>query len=336
MVGMQNIWTEPNTLAAIGGTTVGIIGLLLSFVTIRWSRRESRLEALTTVLQPMIKAAQQLSAANRCRQTCEKLKRSFASVPNSKEANERVNALIVDYGKLLSAGLDAFRMAEAEIASRSFRFPDRISKLVMQAQSSLLKLGKCVNDGKFDVADLQLAQFQDHYSRITMEARGWRLAGPFENLTRRLRKRQKLAPAHSKYELSENEMNIIMDLVHKRATSQSGNGFAVHPPQKLIDRPEIAKAENVIDELENEVFEVVFQDGTARMLSLPELMVFTFNLIEIAAQAFEVERMMQAIPKTEATVKVTFTMSVDEIMRPELVRTLLDKITFSEESSDSE
>jgi hypothetical protein len=243
--------------------------------------------------------------------------------------------MIEEYGKLLEAGAEEFRAAEAELASRWFRFPDRFSKLVKQAQKSLSELGRLVNEGKFDAADLQLARFEDDYHQIAKDGRGWRLADPFEGIRRRFRK-AKPEIKQSKYELSEKEMQGVMDLVFRRATTQAANTFAVHPPKKLLDRPEIAQAENVIEELDNSVFEVVFQDGTAKMLTLPELMVFIYNLIELSMRATEVFRMMQNVPHAEAQVKLSITMSMEEIMRPEMVRVLLSKIEFSNEPSDAE
>lgn len=64
-------------------------------------------------------------------------------------------------------------------------------------------------------------------------------------------------------------------------------------------------------------------------------MVFSFNLIALANQYAEVARMMEAVPPAERKVKVTFRMSIHEIMRPEMVRFLLDKIEFSKTPSDA-
>src|SRR5262249_55577463 len=139
------------------------------------------------------------------------------------------------------------------------------------------------------------------------------------------------------YELTGKAMEEILELVHKRATTEAKNTFAVHPPRKLLERPEIAKSDKVIEELEDSVFVVAFQDGTARMMSLAELMVFTYNLLMLAYQSMEVVQMMQAVPSPGPRgVSVRFTMSIEEVMRPALVKALLEKIEFSKEPSDPE
>jgi len=127
-------------------------------------------------------------------------------------------------------------------------------------------------------------------------------------------------------------------LVNKRATSQSGNSFAVHPPRKLLARPEIATSDRVIEELEDSVFHVVFQDGTKRLLTLVELMVFISQLIFIHFQLRDIDAMMRAASPSggEAEIKVKMNLNIAAIMRLEMVKALLTKVEFSPVASDDE
>ena len=131
-------------------------------------------------------------------------------------------------------------------------------------------------------------------------------------------------------------MDAILELVHKRATSQARNTFAVHPPKKLLDQPEIAQSETAIEQLDKSVFLVAFQDGTTKKMSFVDLMVFTFNLIVLAQQQHDVSRMIRAVPEVPRDIEVSVRFSIDEIMRPEMVRLLLSKISFSNVASDGE
>ncbi len=326
---LEGVWADPRTWVAIAGFLFGV----LSF---RWNRRENRLDALSKILHPMVKTAQELHEANHCRQCCEILKRSFPVPESAPEAAERVKMLVDDYGEHVKAARDEFRAAEAEFASRSFRFPGKVTALVQRAIMSLAEFGQLVNDGMFDKADLKFATFKDDYAQITKVGRGWRLADPLEGVRRYFRKKKKDEAPEGPYDLSEKDMNEIMALVHKRATSQVANTFAVHPPRKLLERPEIAKSDKVIEELGDSVFVVAFQDGTSRMMSLVELMVFTYNLIVLAYHGTEVARMMEAVPPAERHVSVSLRFSIDQIMRPEMVQMLLSKIAFSKEPSDAD
>src|SRR5262249_23055887 len=150
----------------IASVCIGFAGFLYGVLSARWNRRESRLDALSKILQPLIKAAQQLHEANGCRRRCEQLKFSFPHPEAAPEAAERVSLLVTEYGDHMKACHDQFREAEAEFASRSFRFPDRIVRFVQKAVDSLSEFGQLVNDGAFDKADLQFARFHDDYRQI--------------------------------------------------------------------------------------------------------------------------------------------------------------------------
>jgi hypothetical protein len=211
---------------------------------------------------------------------------------------------------------------------------DKVGRLLHAAKEDLSQLGQCVNNGFFDQADIYTAKMIDHHRCLSAYARGWRLADPIEGLRNRLSNLRKAPePPLHEFDLTDDQMQQVMTLVHKRATTQAQNRFVVHPPQKLLDNPALAESDNVIEEFADSIFEVVFQDGTYAMLSLPELMTFTYQLIFLAHQCVELERMFKDSNKP-ADVKVSLTFAVPEIMRPEIVKALLSKIEFSKEASD--
>src|SRR5690349_19732205 len=109
---------------------------------------------------------------------------------------------MLDDGEHLASSSGEYRKAEAELASRSFRFPDRIARLVKTAQEALSEYGQLVNEGLFDRADLQLAKFRDDYSAITRIARGWRLADPFEGIRKKFKRREVDEKTSSDFDLS--------------------------------------------------------------------------------------------------------------------------------------
>jgi hypothetical protein len=323
-----NPWLDPRTI-------IGICGFLFGIVSHFWNRRESRLDALSNVLKPMIRAAQNLTRANECRRKCEQLKVSFPNGQVACEAVERVNKMVEEYDEYINTSSDEFREVETELVARSFRFPDKITELVRMAFNCLAEYGRLVNEGFFEKADLQFAKFRDDYKQITKVGRGWRLADPFEGIRKIFHTTNTEADKIDKWELSKEEMDAILELVHKRVTTQSQNTYAVHPPQKLLDKPEIATSDTVVDELEDSVFSVVFQDGTTKMMTLVELVVFTYNLIMLKISYDEASRMVRAIePQGNLTVQISETFSIENLMRPEMVKALLSKIEFAKTASD--
>ena len=229
-----------------------------------------------------------------------------------------------------------FREAEAEFATKHFRFPTRTAKQIKELNECAGELCRLVHEGYFDRADIQLAQFRDKHKKITDTAKGWRLYDPFEGIRQRFRKTQDVEPVPFEFELTKEEMRGILDLVHRRATTQSHNTFVVHPPRKFLDNPALMQSDQCIDELKDSVFSVVFQDGTAKMLSLPGLMAFAFNLLVLKHEIEQMAKMLAAVqPTGPIDGNLTFTFAMKEIMTPETVKALLTKITFSEAASDA-
>lgn len=329
-------WNDPKTWIALASCCFGACGFLFGILSFRWNRSENRLAALGKVLQPLFRAAQHMYKANNSRRTRERLRTSFPDEASAAEAKQRAERLFNDYNECISAAEEQFRIAESELAASSFRFPDKVTRLVFAAQASMSEFSRVAQLGQFDQADMQFARFQDDYRQIRKYARGWRLMDPLEGIKRYFPKWGKPEPEKSKYDLSNDDMKSIMDLIHKRATTQSQNTFAVHPPQKLIDNPELAKSDRVIEELEDSPFMVVFQDGTSRLMSLVELLVFTYNLLMVQVEHIRLAKMMEAVPQEVCNIKVNFQFSVEQLMRPEFVKALLDKIEFSKIASDAE
>ncbi|MFO0885113.1 MAG: hypothetical protein U0894_13145 [Pirellulales bacterium] len=347
----ESEWFDLKSLVAIGGVVTGIVGLSFGVLRDRWSRRESRLDALAKVLNPLVGAAQELMLANNKRRTAEQLKNSYPlprksvlegvdvkrSFPEATpEVIERVNRLVSQYNEHMNLSEKRFREAESEFATRHFRFPDRFSKQISDLNKQLSELGQLVADGYFDNADVHLASFREHYKSITNAARGWRLADPFEWLRKKFCKPgRENEREETDFELTESEMTSVMELVNRRATSQAENAFAVHPPKKLLDNPGIIESESVVDELKDSIFVVVFQDGVTKMLSLPQLMAFIYQLIVLSYEHRRLEKMFSAAESSvPAKISLKFQFSMQEIMTPEIVKVLLGKIEFSETPGD--
>src|SRR5262245_1568168 len=128
----SDAWADPRTHIAVVGGCVGVAGFLWGILSFHWNRRESRLDALSKVLQPMIRSAQQLREANDTRRKCEMLRCSFPG-SSTQEAVTRVNEMVDRYNALLSDSQEQFKLAESENEARCFRFPDKIARLVQTA-----------------------------------------------------------------------------------------------------------------------------------------------------------------------------------------------------------
>lgn len=322
-------------LLTIASLFIGVAGFLVAYFTLQWSRKETRLQSLSEVLGPLCRAMQHLTTANNHRRATDQIQRAFPDPEQAPDAVRHARARMAQYGEAMRAAYTECKTTEVELASRRFRFPDKVATLLKRALEELFEVARHVNEGSVEQADVTLAKLTSSYREVTEYARGWRLTDPFEGIRSRFKGRQKVQENEPRFELSEKDMDRVLALVTKRATDQANNTFVVHPPKKLVDNPGICDADDVIEQLEDSVFEVVFQDGTYAMLSLVELMVFTHNLILLQVQCDDLNKMFAASSfKGDANIEVKFSFAVNDLMRREVVKVLLSKIAFSDSPSD--
>jgi hypothetical protein len=331
-------WQDPRTWTAIGSLCIGISGFTFGIATTVWNRRESRLDALSKVLQPLIKAAQHLRKANNARRDREQLRLSFPDLAKAQEASKRLEDLMTTYTESIKEAEKEFRQAESEFAPRAFRFPDKIAALTRKTFTIVSEYSSFVSKGMFDRADLHFALFRDDFNAISKIGRGWRLADPFEGIKQRWQK-PKPKEVTPPFGLGKKELAAIWELVEKKAFNQTNNSFAVHAPKKLLAHPEILESDRIIAELDDSVFVVVFQDGTTRMLTLPEFVVFLHELISLKLHIDDVTAMLQNRPASQVQpasveVEIKGNINLRDIMRPEMVKSLLKTVDFSNVPSD--
>ena len=332
---LSDLWTPPLWLS-YGSFILNVIVGIVSVMTLAHVRRESRASALTDVLSPMLSAYESLVAAAQSRRAAETLKRAYPDPKTAPDAVVEANNKIVEYGKQIEKARVAFRESERVLGARIFRFPDHLGKLLGNAKDRLSSIGTLLNNGRLDAADVAFGKFLEDYKTIRAVGRGWRLNDPFEGAAKIVRRwlPQKPDPGPP-YGLTKERFQAVLDLVSKRFTTESKRRFTVHGPQKLVDNPALIGNDDVLEQLENEVFLVVFQDGDTELLTLAELMVFVHEIIVLSLHAAKAQRMVETMPDQPMELEVKSVLDINEIMKPEIVKVLLGKIEFSQVSADA-
>jgi hypothetical protein len=101
-------WNDPKTWITLGSLIIGALGFGFGLLSFRWNRAESRLEAMSKILQMIIRASQFLYHANDNRTKAEQLKLSFPTdTSKHAEAKQRIDDLIVEYGKNIDHSLSS-------------------------------------------------------------------------------------------------------------------------------------------------------------------------------------------------------------------------------------
>lgn len=317
---------------------IAVVGWILWILTHRSKKKDSQHAALTAVLEEFVHALRYFNDAANARRSCEELKRAFPTNEGHNEAKARINQRIDDYGRLLTSAKKAWDTTEALYASRKFRFPESLEQLLTNALEELLRLGQFINSGNLDTADVQQAKVVEALNNINRTARGWRptsLLKAFRGSTLT----DDLTPEESEedqYHIPLERMNRIHDLIMKVLTDQAQNSFAVHPPKEIVDDPEIIRRDSVMDELRDKRFKVVLQDGTSEVLSFLEMMTFAYQLLFAKAQKKDIEDKLarSEFKPTEVSVRQVLSPK-DDVMRPEIVKALLEQIEFSTVPCDS-
>jgi hypothetical protein len=311
---------------------VGVGGLLAGLWTFAWNRKESRHQALAVVLREVISALQQLVEARRVGKMAQELEIAFPRGTPSEEAAQRIDDNNKRYNDLIQSASDTAKKAERELAAVAFRFPDSVRRCAGKVMKDLFCLGQLVNDEQFDAADIQKAKVEGAYASLMRVARGWRLTSPFEAFRSRRAKKNaedERAVSSGKFHVSRERMELIFRLVHKRLGTQRASSFAVLPPKALVDEPDIIHRDTVIDELAGSNFKVVFQDGTSEVLSLAELMVFVYQVVFLAVQMRDIAEKLGKGGFGEVKVEIETVISIPDIMQPNVVKALLQKVEFS-------
>ena len=316
---------------------LGVIGAVLSIWTFLWHRKESRHATLAVILREHLGAVQDLAVANKARRRAEQLQVSFPAGSHGTGAAKRMDDFVARYNEHIRTAQEKCRAMEREFLATQSRFPDRVTLHLKKLVKSTYRLGEVVQSGNFDAADIVQASLADEFKVLTNVARGWRLTSPLESF-RRKRLERELAksepPRNDRFEIPQDRMDLIGRLITKRATDQRFNSFAVHAPRVIIDRPDVIKGEKVVEELEKEQFKIVFQDGTTETLSLAEFVCFTYQLIFISVEMKELAEKLDRGGFGPVQVQISTELSIPDLMKPDMVRALLDKTDFSAVPSD--
>jgi len=326
-------WTVTNSVTAV----LAMIGWLLFIWEREVRRTESKANQLTEILDPLIGAAQNLRLANRTRRKREDLSRSYPDPEKAPEAAYHADRMLQEYQSFLNAAAEDLRRFERCHGSRVFRLPRRLNKLLDDAKNTLSKAGDHVNAGKFDQTDVEIARVLDIYKTINEYIAGVSWKSRFSWVRKKQEKKldKQQEAERKRFDLSENEVREVLDLINKRITTQAPNTFVVHPPKKLIDNPSIAQADNVLDELEDSIFSVVFQDGTSAMIGLPQLMMLVHQLIMLQHHMSQMTKSFEVLDQKPDSVQLSVSFTEKHLMSPEMVKLLLSKIEFSKSPSDA-
>ncbi len=123
-----------------------------------------------------------------------------------------------------------------------------------------------------------------------------------------------------RYQLTEERIQVISSVISQVVKAKGG--FKIFPPREVTSDPSILQSDRIITRLADSKWWLRLADGREELLTLPELLALTYNLLTVKQQA---ERAKKRGPQ-KAKGKMRLTFAVHRLMTPDIAKTLLGKV----------
>lgn len=125
-----------------------------------------------------------------------------------------------------------------------------------------------------------------------------------------------------RFEIPKDRLQLVMNIAGNAVQLQKA--FKIYPPKEVLARPEVLCSDAIIEELADTKWWLKFADGREEILSLPELIALTYNLIQIRIQFDEAR--LHGFKGGNLSIK--FHLAINELMTPEVVKMLFEKMAL--------
>jgi hypothetical protein len=123
-----------------------------------------------------------------------------------------------------------------------------------------------------------------------------------------------------RYQLTQERMNVITSLIWQVVKAK--RGFKIYPPWEVTSDPSILRSDEIMDRLADSKWWLRLADGREELLSLPELLALTYNLLTVKHQSEQAKK--RGPQKVKGKMRLTF--AVHRLMTPDIAKTLLGKV----------
>ena len=127
-------------------------------------------------------------------------------------------------------------------------------------------------------------------------------------------------------DLTDDQLRRITDMVKSVITTRCY--FRVFPPREVVEEPAVLRADDVVERLLHTKWWLAFNDGREELVSFPELIAMTYQLVMVNATIEEVQRDMQSKGETDGTVDIDASFNLWELLQPDMARSLLRRLSI--------
>jgi hypothetical protein len=125
-------------------------------------------------------------------------------------------------------------------------------------------------------------------------------------------------------DLTDDQMRRITDVVKLVVTTRCT--FKIYPPREIVEEPAVLRADDVVERLLHTKWWLAFNDGREELVSFPELIALTYQLVVVNAVVEEMQREMQSKGETNSTVDIDAGFNLWELLQPDMARSLLRRL----------
>ena len=127
-------------------------------------------------------------------------------------------------------------------------------------------------------------------------------------------------------DLTDDQLRRITDMVKSVITTRCY--FKVFPPREVVEEPAVLRADDVVERLLHTKWWLAFNDGREELVSFPELIAMTYQLVMVNAVVEEMQRDMQSKGETDGTVDIDASFNLWELLQPDMARSLLRRLSI--------
>jgi len=281
----------------------------------------------------------QLQDANNNRRKSEVCRRSLPDGGIDQATRRRIDNLVEEYGQNLTAADSSCKSMEKKLGATAFRFPKAMRDALAEVLDKLLELGRMVNEGQCNAADIQSGQVMGAYHTVCRMAEGWQkylrlprvllgvLTKKAEKAMERIR--QDSIPPKSECVIGLERIDAIGNVLQKVLGPERCHPFAVHPPQAVVDDSSKLGENLDVMALKDTQFKIVFHDGSRYALTFHELLFFVHQLVFLTVHMNDTAEKLDRGGFGPVEVHFRTAVAPNELMRPEVAKVLISKIEFS-------
>ena len=115
-------------------------------------------------------------------------------------------------------------------------------------------------------------------------------------------------------------MSLVVELI--QLVLRDSCDFELYPPREVVSDPSVLQSDEIAERLLGTKWWLSFDNGREELLPFPQTIVLLYNVVTMLAEREKVVGSLKAGEQAKVRLKA----SLPELLRPEVVRAILNKV----------